>query len=120
MKDMKVPRLVIGDFNDVAWSRTTRLFQKVSRLLDPRKGRGFFSTFQADFWFMRFPLDHIFCSKHFSLVELKKLSACGSDHFPIVAELACEQCNSNVEPPEPDKEEQQKAEKLKQQNATEE
>ena len=112
MEDMEQPRIVIGDFNDVAWSRTTRLFQKISRLLDPRKNRGFFSTFHAGFWFMRFPLDHIFVSKHYSLVEMKRLQANGSDHFPIMAEIACDFCADNIEPEQPDAEEEKQAQEL--------
>ncbi len=81
------PVVVAGDLNDVAWSHTTRLFQTLSGLLDPRVGRGAFSTFHAEHWWLRYPLDHVFHSGHFALVELRRLGAVGSDHFPILIEL---------------------------------
>lgn len=82
--------IVLGDLNDVAWSRTTRLFQKISSLLDPRVGRGFFSTFHAWHWFMRWPLDHVFISDHFRVRKLQRLPAVGSDHFPIYTDFSYE------------------------------
>ncbi len=78
-----IPVVVFGDLNDVAWSHTTRLFQKTSRLLDPRRGRGFFSTFHARWPGLRWPLDHVFFSEHFRLVEMRRLGYVGSDHFPV-------------------------------------
>lgn len=81
------PVIVGGDFNDVAWSHSTRLFQRIGGLLDPRIGRGLYNSFDARHPVMRYPLDHVFASGHFRLVELRRLPAIGSDHFPMLVVL---------------------------------
>ena len=80
--------IVLGDLNDVAWSYTTKLFLKTSGLLDPRRGRGFFSTFNAKYFLLRWPLDHYFVSSHFRLVNMRVEKSINSDHFPISICLA--------------------------------
>lgn len=87
----QLPVIVMGDLNDVAWSKVTELFRKTSHLLDPRRGRGFYSTFSAKNWLVRFPLDYIFCSTHFGLVHMCRCKSIGSDHFPMFSHFQFEE-----------------------------
>lgn len=95
------PTIVCGDLNDVAWSYTSQLFLRLSKLLDPRMGRGFYNSFNANWRLMRFPLDHVFHSDEFKLVDLRVLPHVGSDHFPMFVHLSCQPEAARDEQPEP-------------------
>ena len=113
IEPLKAPVVIAGDFNDVAWSHTTRLFKRISGLLDPRVGRGLFNTFHADYAPLRYPLDHLFHSDDFELVEFERGPHTGSDHFPIFAILKRTKVASALqEQRQADKEDREEAERI--------
>lgn len=97
IKKSKNPTVVAGDMNDVGWSDTSTLFRKYSKLVDPREGRGLYNTYSVTVPLLRYPLDHIFYSKEFGLLSLKKLEDIGSDHFPLLIGLNYEPDTDNTE-----------------------
>lgn len=80
-----IPSIVAGDFNDVSWSHTSRMFGEKGELENVRIGRGLYSTFDATSSILRWPLDHYFVTREFALAELERLPEFGSDHFPLYA-----------------------------------
>jgi len=99
IKEHDQTAILAGDLNDVAWSKTTRRFQRMSGLLDPRVGRHFINTFHVNYPFLRWALDHLFHSACFTVVDIERLPSIGSDHFPVLTTL-------QYEPEEASKQEQ--------------
>jgi endonuclease/exonuclease/phosphatase (EEP) superfamily protein YafD len=83
IQDEDIPTIVIGDFNNVAWAKSSRLFKKTSGLIDPRVGRGLVSTFHADYPLFRLPIDLTYHSTDIFIEELKTMPPIGSDHLPL-------------------------------------
>ncbi len=79
--------IVAGDFNDVAWSHTTRLFKRLSGMKDPRIGRSFMGTFPATHPSLTCPLDHVMLSEGFLITQLARIRITGSDHYGVIAVL---------------------------------
>jgi len=117
------PTIVTGDLNDVAWSHTTRLFRRLSGLLDPRIGRGLFPTFPAGLpaGLLRYPLDHVFHSREFRLEDLRTMRAPGSDHLAVAATLVFQpEGLSAQEAPTPEGQDQIEAREIVQEQANNE
>ncbi len=79
--------IVAGDFNDVAWSHTTRLFRRMSGLEDPRIGRGLYNSYHAKYPLLRFPIDQIWLSRDASVASMGRFQPVGSDHFAITTSV---------------------------------
>lgn len=96
-KKVDLPKVIMGDFNNVAWSKSSILFRKTSGLIDPRIGHGFVSTFHAKYFFFRFPIDLLFHSEDVFVKELKSLENFGSDHFPVYMSFVIDPRNKSQE-----------------------
>lgn len=88
VRSLKSPSIVTGDFNNVCWSKSAKLFAKVADLEDSRIGKGIHGTFPVRPFFMRFPIDLLFASKEIKVHKINTLSDIGSDHLPFYAEFS--------------------------------
>lgn len=78
---------VMGDFNDVPWSRTTTKFREMGDWMDPRIGRGTYPTFPADMLLIGWPLDQLMLKGRLRLASFEVLPDNGSDHRALLANL---------------------------------
>lgn len=81
---LKQPVICMGDFNDVAWSRTSKTFKKIGDYRDPRVGRGMFPSFDVNHPIMRFPIDQVYVTDGINLTHFGRGPDIGSDHFPMI------------------------------------
>src|SRR5690554_1265834 len=97
VKNNKKPTIVVGDFNNVAWAKSSVLFRKTSGMIDPRIGRGLISTFHAKYKLLRFPIDQMFHTTDVFVEELKALENIGSDHLPLYCKFFIDRQNDDQE-----------------------
>lgn len=97
VKETENPVIVVGDFNNVAWAKSSILFKKTSGLLDPRIGRGFVSTFHAKYKFLRIPIDLFFHSERVQVDAFKTLRPINSDHLPLYCQFFITKSNHRSE-----------------------
>jgi endonuclease/exonuclease/phosphatase (EEP) superfamily protein YafD len=80
--------IVCGDLNTPPWSGPLRSLERRAHLADSHRGYGFESTWPTWLWLLRTPIDNCLLSKGLLVVERSRGPKLGSDHFPLVIELA--------------------------------
>lgn len=82
------PVIVVGDFNTTSWSAVFRRLLATSGLRDSRSGFGLQSTWPSWLPLLRIPIDHCLISKELAVVARRVAGGVGSDHYPVVIQLA--------------------------------
>ena len=82
------PLVVTGDFNNTPWTSTFRSFLTVSGLNDSAQGRGPLPTWPTSNPLIRIPLDHCFYSDSVRVLSKRSGPDIGSDHLPLILDLA--------------------------------
>ncbi len=82
-----IPLVAVGDFNDAAWSDSTRKFKHVGGFLDPRVGRGLYASFDTRSRFLRLPIDQFFLTPEIVINDFHRGPDVGSDHFPLIIRM---------------------------------
>jgi hypothetical protein len=82
-----MPVVVMGDFNEAAWSRTARYFKKVGGYVDPRTGRGMHASWHADHPLARSPIDQVYVTPDVAVADFRIGPHVGSVHFPVITRI---------------------------------
>nr|WP_299825742.1 endonuclease/exonuclease/phosphatase family protein [uncultured Pontibacter sp.] len=79
------PTVVAGDFNDVAWSHASCLFNTKNQPCHVRVGRWLYISLGAQNILLRW--DHVYVPKEFQVIDMERLPKFGSDHITILLKL---------------------------------
>jgi endonuclease/exonuclease/phosphatase (EEP) superfamily protein YafD len=82
------PLAVMGDFNVTPYSPWFADWLARTGLTDTRRGRTLSPSWPAQLPILAIPIDHCAVSRDVTIVGHRGLPAFGSDHYPILAELA--------------------------------
>jgi endonuclease/exonuclease/phosphatase (EEP) superfamily protein YafD len=82
------PVVVVGDFNITPYSPYFEDWLARTGLTDTRRGRTLSPSWPAQLPFLGVPIDHCVVSRDVVIVRHRGLAAFGSDHYPILVDLA--------------------------------
>jgi endonuclease/exonuclease/phosphatase (EEP) superfamily protein YafD len=82
-------RVVAGDLNATPWSQAFRRLLKGGGLVNSQRGYGLELTFPSGSSpLLQVPIDHVLHSDGFQVIDRRLGPPLGSDHLPVVVELA--------------------------------
>lgn len=82
------PLVLIGDLNSTPWSRHFSQLLKRTGLRNSQQGFGLQRSWPAGRMLMGIPIDHLLHSPEIRVVDRRLGPAVGSDHLPIIVDLA--------------------------------
>lgn len=93
--EKNVPTILVGDLNTTPWGFTFKRLLNQTRLKNSAPPFGIQATWPAGNPLLRIPIDHILISPDLLVIERKVGENTGSDHLPVLAELALIQPSSS-------------------------
>jgi endonuclease/exonuclease/phosphatase (EEP) superfamily protein YafD len=93
LQSLPSPQIVLGDLNITMWSPYYQQLVARTQLVNARAGHGLVPTWPAQLrWpLLMIPIDHCLVSRDIEVVSLKTGRRLGSDHLPLIVELALPQ-----------------------------
>ncbi|NJN31021.1 MAG: endonuclease/exonuclease/phosphatase family protein [Synechococcales cyanobacterium RM1_1_8] len=80
--------IVAGDLNTTMWSPFYQSLTRGAKLKNTREGFGLQPTWPSNLPPLQIPIDHILVSRDFTVLESRRGRSVGSDHYPLIADLA--------------------------------
>lgn len=88
LQTRNTPKIVIGDLNSSMWSPYFSDLERLSKLSSVRKGFGVLPTWPTYFPLLMIPIDHCLVSSDFQVLNCRTGPNIGSDHLPLIVDLA--------------------------------
>jgi endonuclease/exonuclease/phosphatase (EEP) superfamily protein YafD len=88
LQSLSEPKILIGDLNISMWSPFYIELLEKTGLVNARQGFGLLPTWPTFLPIFMIPIDHCLVSSDITVVNIKKGQSIGSDHLPLIVELA--------------------------------
>lgn len=90
LQSLPSPKILVGDLNITMWSAYYQKLVTEAQLMNAREGYGLLPTWHAKirFPFMMIPIDQCLVSRDLEVTAMRTGRPLGSDHLPLIIELA--------------------------------